>query len=107
MSTATSGRAREYRVRNHMINAGWRLVMRSAGSKGAADLAMVHDYHGLALVQVGTANKRLRPADRERLLEVAGPCGALPIVASVMAGIGIRYWLVTPDAPGKWTEWQP
>jgi hypothetical protein len=35
MSNATNGRAREYRVRDHLIRAGWQLVARSAGSKGA------------------------------------------------------------------------
>jgi hypothetical protein len=41
--------------------------MRAAGSKGPADLAMLHPLHGLAWVQVGPATKALSPADRDHL----------------------------------------
>lgn len=103
MSTATSGRAREYRVRDAMRDAGWVFVMRAAGSKGCADLLMAHPDHGAALVQVGTASKRIGPEDRTRFVAAASLCGALPLLASATRA-GIRYWHVTPDVPSTWTE---
>ena len=106
MSTATQGRAREYKVRDHMIGAGWELIARAAASKGPADIIMAHADHGVALVQVGTANKRLGPADRARLLHAAWLCSALPIVATVDRGT-IRYALVHDGVPSDWEPWTP
>jgi hypothetical protein len=106
MSTATSGRAREHRVRDHMQDAGWLQVARSAGSKGAADLVMVHPEHGLALVQVGTAGKSLGPADRVRLCDMADLCSALPILARVVPRQGIEYHLVARSLVA-WERWSP
>ena len=105
MSTATNGRAREYRVRDRMIDAGWLLVARSAGSKGAADLVMVHPFHGLALVQVGTASKQLGPADRDRFVTIAEACGALALLASCSPGVPPTFWVVTRDTASKWERW--
>lgn len=105
MSTATSGRAREHRVRDRMIDAGWLLVARSAGSKGAADLVMVHPFFGLALVQVGTANKTLGPADRDRFVTIAEACGALALLASCAPGVPARFWQVTRETASNWREW--
>lgn len=106
MSTATQGRAREYRVRKHMVKAGWEQVMRSAGSKGPADLLMAHEEHGPALVQVGTDGKELGPAARTRLLHVARLCAALPILATASRA-GVTYWWVGPGPARTWTEWSP
>ena len=105
MSTATAGAARERHVRDHMIDHGWHLVARSAGSKGPADLVMVCPTRGLALVQVGTPGKTLGPADRARFLGLAELCGALPLVATVHRGIGIRYALVVDGPPSTWETW--
>ena len=111
MSTASSGRAREHRVRDAMTTRGWETIARSAGSKGPADLVLAHEDHGLALVQVGTANKTLGPADRARLLRAAWLCSALPIVANVIASPGkathITYWHVVDGPPSTWQEWTP
>lgn len=107
MSTATSGRAREYRVRDHLIAHGWHLVARSAGSKGAADLVMVHPDHGLALVQVGTPKKALGPADRARFIALADLCSALPIIATPIPGQGIRYRECNINRPLSWEDWTP
>lgn len=106
MSTATQGRAREYRVRDNLIAAGWELVARSAGSKGAVDLVMAHVEHGPALLQVGTENKALGPAARQRLLHLAHICAAIPLLA--VAGRGrVTYWWVGPGPARTWTEWSP
>jgi hypothetical protein len=106
MSTASQGRAREHRVRDNMAAAGWLPIMRSAGSKGAADLLLAHHDHGAALVQVGTANKRLGPADRGRLLHAAALCGALPILAIATPGRVAYYW-VSAGPARTWKEWSP
>jgi hypothetical protein len=106
MSTATQGRAREYRVRDHLTDHGWLPIMRAAGSKGAADLLLAHPDHGPALVQVGTENKTLGPADRGRLLHAAALCAALPILAVVGRG-RVTYWWVGPGPASTWTEWSP
>ena len=107
MSTATIGRAYEYRVRDEMKGHGWVFIMRSAASKGAADLIMAHPIYGVALVQVGTASKTLGPDDRARLVTAARLCSALAILAVVVPRQGIRYWLVTRDVPSAWDEWNP
>lgn len=106
MSTATSGRAREYKVRDHLISMGWSFIMRAAASKGPADLALAHPEHGLGLVQVGTTSKSLGPADRARFVAAADLCSALPILATVQRGI-IRYQLVTLDQPRHWEDFDP
>jgi hypothetical protein len=81
VSSAVNGRAREHRVRDRMIEAGWHFIMRSAGSRGSADLLMAHLEYGAALVQVGTGSKRLGPPDRVRFVDDADLCGALAILA--------------------------
>lgn len=106
VSTATSGRAREYKVRDHLINHGWHLVSRSAGSKGAADLVMVSPIDGVALVQVGTGNKHLGPGARARLCHLANLCSAVPLLATVAAG-RITYWHITENVPSTWKEYIP
>lgn len=106
MSTATNGRAREHRVMRRMEDAGWLMVMRSAGSKGAADFAAVHAFHGLALVQVGTAkSKALGPADRARFVALAEACSALPLLATCSPGRPPRFHIVTRDVASTWTEY--
>lgn len=106
MSTATTGRAREHRVRNLLIDHGWELVARSAGSKGAADLVMVHEDWGLALVQVGTDSKRLGPSDRRRLIDLARVCSALPLVALCAPRQPVRFLRVVDGPPSQWEPWE-
>ncbi len=107
MSTATSGRAREYRVRDDLVSHGYACVMRSAASKGAADLLHGHIDRGAVLVQVGTASKVLSPADRLRFVTAADLIGAIPVLAIAPRRQPIRYWTVTIDTPSKWEEWTP
>lgn len=87
-----------------MDDAGWTFVMRAAGSKGPADLLMAHPLHGAALVQVGTDNKTLGPAARDRFVTAAELCGALALLATATRA-GIRYWWVTREQPRHWAEW--
>ena len=106
MSTATDGRAREYKVRDHLISLGWEPIFRSAGSKGPADIGMATPLRGLALIQVGGAGKTLGPADRKRLHRAAWMCGAMPVLANVHKG-RITYREVTLDKPSQWPDWEP
>lgn len=109
MSTATSGRSREWKVRDDLTLNGWELIARAAGSKGPADLIMAHPDYGMALIQVGTANKTLGPAERTRLLHAADLCSALPLVAHCIHRPGkptrIDYWRVTNGPPSQWEQW--
>lgn len=105
MSTAANGRAREHRVLHRLERSGWLLVSRSAGSKGAADLVMVHPFFGLALIQVGTANKALGPADRDRLVTIADACGALPLLITTRPGQSPLIFVVNRDKPSTWQTW--
>lgn len=127
MSTATSGRAREYKVRDDLDAKGYPFIMRAAASKGAADLLHGNPLVGAVLVQVGTGNKtfacRLKDCDhpyadgsaaqcaRNRFWEAAALCHALPVLASVIAQPGrpteIRYFIATRDVPSTWDEWHP
>jgi hypothetical protein len=111
VSTATSGRAREYKVRDHLTSLGYPFVMRAAASKGPGDLLHGHPLIGAVLVQVGTANKQLNQEGRDRFCEAADLTGALPVLATVIATPGhptvIRYWHVTRDIPSTWKEWTP
>lgn len=105
MSSATNGRAREHRVAKWMVERGWLQVMRAAGSKGVADLAMLHPFYGLAWVQVGTAkSKRLSPLDRDRLVAIAEQTHALPLIATSGPGIPTRLHVVTRESASKWKE---
>jgi len=107
MSTATNGRAREYRVVLNLTKHGWRKVMRAAGSKGSGDLLMVHAVHGGALIQVGSRSKRLGPAERARLVADAADLGVMALLAVVVPGVGVRYHHVTNGVPASWAPWEP
>lgn len=108
MSTATAGRAREYRVRDHLLKHGWRFVMRAAGSKGSADLLMASDVHGALLVQVKKgADVVLGPADRRRFVRDAQLVGALAVYATCGPGVPVTFYEVTEDKPSKWQRWSP
>lgn len=125
MSSATQGRAREYRTRDDLEARGYPFIMRAAASKGAADLLHGNPIVGAVLVQVGTSMKRLtcrlgahdhtevgaEQCGRNRFCMAADLCHALPVLAQVIAERGkstlIRYWLVNRDEPRFWTEWTP
>lgn len=105
MSTATTGRTREYRVRDHLTANGWVPIMRAAASKGPADLLLAHPDHGAALVQVGSKSKVLGPTDRDRFCTAAELCGALALLAIVIPRQPVQYWSVTRATPSKWERW--
>lgn len=103
---ARNGRAREHRVAEYMKACGWLQVMRAAGSKGPADLFMVHPFHGGALVQVGTAkSKTLGPDARGRLCSIAELTGMLALLVTTAPGQRPTAWQVTRDTASKWQPW--
>ncbi len=110
MTTATQGRAREYLVRDYLAARGYPFIMRAAASKGAADLLHGHPDYGAVLIQVGAVNKSLNQDGRDRFVDAAVLCHALPVLASVVRGGAnpvIKFWLVTRDVPSRWSEWTP
>lgn len=107
MSTATAGRAREYRVRDLLAGHGWVQIMRAAASKGPADLLLACPARGPILVQVGTAqSKSLGPSDRARFVTAADMCRATPVLATTSRA-GVEYRRVTLDVPSIWPVWDP
>lgn len=107
MSTATNGRAREHRISKLMVAHGWLQVMRAAGSKGPADLAMLHPFLGLAWVQVGTAkSKTLSPDARDKLCAIAEQTGGIALLATSGPGIPTRFYEVTRETASKWKEFE-
>lgn len=107
MTHYRNGKAREYRVRDTLIDHGWTLVAQTGGSHGAADLIMCCPVRGWLLVQVGSRTKTLGPADRERLCDLADVGGALAVLAVVVPRQPIAYWQVTREIPSRWQSWTP
>jgi Holliday junction resolvase len=90
------GRAFEHRVLADLEAAGF-LVVRSAGSKGAADLVAVKA--GLVLLVQARKDGCLPPKEWNRLLEQAGLAGAVAVLVEQPAvrGAEVRWWrLLSP-----------
>lgn len=92
-------------------------VMRSAASKGAADLIGIHDRFAV-LVQIKTVSygspfQMPAPAEREQLLRIARRLGnALPVAACHVQGSGgapavTGFRLLTGPGPKDWLTWAP
>lgn len=104
---------------------GW-TTMRSAGSKGIADVVALPDYTlqvpgmRLVLVQCKLSNANIGPADRLNLFHLARVANALPLVATRAdrgTGTRVQYreatgmWIVFRQLTGAgvrdWHEWLP
>lgn len=92
-------------------------VIRSAASKGAADLVAVGDW-GVVFVQVklgaqGKPFKMPSPAERRELLRIVRRAGGLAVAACRIPGSGPRAarteWrvLFADGGPRDWHEWHP
>jgi hypothetical protein len=68
---------------------------------------MAHPIHGVSLVQVGTNNKSLGPADRARFCNLADLCSAIPLVALVTPRVGIAYYTANRGPASGWERWTP
>jgi Holliday junction resolvase len=73
------GRQFEYRVRDKYAKKGW-FTIRSAGSKGVADIVAIHPAGIIHFIQCKNHGAISRE-ERIRLAETAYKYGALPIVA--------------------------
>ena len=82
MSVYAGGRRAEYVARDYLQACGY-TVMRSAGSKGAVDLAGWNE-HQLVLIQVKRGTAKITKADRERLMAMAWPDGTYVAVWNVI-----------------------
>jgi len=106
MTAYQIGKRFEDKTRNHLRSEGYE-VIRSAGSKSKVDLI------GLKLGQLLLVQcKRdgvIGPAEWDRLVELAGWVGAIPVLAvNGPRGYGVDYWRLTgPKLRGKPMAAQP
>jgi Holliday junction resolvase len=106
VTTYSRGRKFEWAVRDHLAENGYS-VMRMAGSKGNAKVDLVAIKPGQQLyVQCKVSSAALGPAEWNRLVEVAGWVGAVPILASKGGrGEGIQFGELTgPKIPRARTQ---
>jgi len=111
------GRASENAVRDELGSYGYD-VMRSAGSKGAADLIAIGDgFAVLVQVKLGAHGKPFMmpsPAERVQLLRLAERLGnAVAVAACRVPGAGSRpavtayRVLIPPGGPYDFAGWSP
>lgn len=116
MNHAARGRSAENAVRDELGLYGYD-VLRSAGSKGAADLIAIGDGFAVLvqvkLVKNGEPFQMPTPAEREQLIRIARRLGnACPVAACRTAGSGGRpavtaYRFLTGTGPRDWRNWAP
>ena len=110
------GRASENAVRDELGGYGYD-VLRSAGSKGAADLIAIGDgFAVLVQVKLGEHGKPFQmpsPSERQQLLRLSGRLGnAIAVAACRVPGAGARpavtaYRVLTGPGPKDWQGWGP
>lgn len=113
---AARGRSAENAVRDELGLYGYD-VLRSAGSKGAADLIAIGDGFAVLvqvkLVRTGRPFEMPSPAEREQLLRIAARLGnAYPVAACRTEGAGGRpavtvYRILQGPGPAQWQSWAP
>lgn len=110
------GRGAENAVQDELGAYGYD-VIRSAGSKGAADLIAIGDGFAVLiqvkLVKAGQPFQMPSPAEREQLRRIAARLGnAYPVAACRTQGSGSRppvtvYRLLAGPGPRDWISWAP
>lgn len=111
MNTAAKGARVENRVRDVLGEHGYD-VIRSAASKGGADLVAFTDLH-LVFVQVKATQGTISPAERRELLRLARRARALAVVAYTekdpddLRRTVVRFRELTGEGPKEWTAWDP
>lgn len=113
---AARGRGAENAVRDELGVYGYD-VMRSAASKGAADLIAIGDRFAVLvqvkLVKTGKPFEMPSPAERQQLLRIAARLGnAYAVAACRTEGSGSRpavtvYRLLQGPGPKDWISWAP
>ena len=106
MTAYSGGRQFEWKCRDNLRSEGYE-VIRSAGSKSKVDL-MALKLGQLLLVQC-KRDGTIGPTEWNRLVELAGWVGAIPILAvNGPRGYGVDYWRLTgPKQRGKPMAAQP
>ena len=106
MTNYSAGRTFEWKCRDNLRSEGYE-VIRSAGSKSKVDLIGLKPGQ-LLLVQC-KRDGTIGPAEWNRLVELAGWVGAIPVLAvNGPRGYGVDYWRLTgPKLRGKPMGAQP
>ena len=97
MSNARKGADFERRVKAHLESLGY-YVVKSGGSKGAADLVACKVGRMTLFVQCKYGGE-MRPAEWNALMEAAEKAGAMPIMAKYKRG-GADYFRLTGRKSG-------
>lgn len=101
----------EHAVRDDLRELGW-LVIRPAGSKGAADLVAHRAGDDPAFVQVKTGGY-MKPDERRELLAAATQAGGVPVLADRQRHredrrrTFIRYQRLVDASANEWERWEP
>jgi hypothetical protein len=105
-NTARQGAAFERQIMHDLQRYGY-LTMRSAASRGAADVIAVGDRATL-VVQAKLSNPQIGPTARRAVLGLADRMGpsAAPLVATKNT-IWVVYRLLTGPGPRDWEDWAP
>lgn len=106
VNTSRQGAAFERQIMHDLQRFGY-LTMRSAASRGAADVLAVGDRETL-VVQAKLSNPQIGPTARRAVLELADRMGpaTVPLVATKNT-IWVVYRLLTGPGPKDWTPWEP
>lgn len=105
MTSYRRGRKFEWDVRDDLADNGY-AVVRAAGSKGDTKVDLVAFKPGQQLLVQCKGSGRCDPAEWDRLYEVAGWVGAVPLLAEKAGrGKGIAYTrLLGPKVPRARTQ---
>jgi Holliday junction resolvase len=100
------GRKFEWEVRDLLRSNGY-VVIRSAGSKGSADLVAGKGGHSL-FVQCKLGTKGIRSVDIRKLFELATAFGGRPVVAMknrIKKGQRILFFEITDTLQTRFIGW--
>lgn len=115
MNQGARGARAENAVRDELGECGYD-VIRSAASKGAADLVAVHDgeilFVQVKLVPPTKVYKQPSPEERRELVRIAARAGGVAVIAQRHPGAGARpgvtsWWEQTGPGPGDRRPWIP
>lgn len=105
MTAYGTGRRFEWKVRDHLAENGFE-VIRAAGSKGGSKIDLLALKPGQAVFVQCKSDGKIGPAEWDRLVEVAGWVGAVPVLAgNGPRGRGVVYTrLLGPKVPRARTQ---
>jgi hypothetical protein len=105
-NTSAQGRAFENQIQHDLERYGYR-TMRSAGSKGAADV-VAFGHRTILFVQAKVSQGTVSPAERRGVLALAD---LYPVIGSPLTATKRSVWtdyrLLTGPGPKDWTPWEP